>query len=121
MAFWNREKIETTPSGITVRAAREDRPKFKRIYEADLNSGRRIKVEIYTSYGGSIFKNGELTQPGGRWVLFDPDRIADKILDQNLVPLVQERVDEIARLDKNFRHNNPGEFVDDTGTTWQRV
>lgn len=120
MAFWDKDKVATTESGIAIKAIREDSPRFKREYTATLDNRASIKIEIYRAYG-MLMKNGTLTQPNGRWVLFEPDRIADKILDPILVPKVQARVDEIFQLDRNFRHNAPGEFVDESGTKWTRV
>lgn len=118
--FWDKDKVSTTDSGVTIKTIREDRPKFKREYSAKLDDGRSIKITIYNS-SGLIFKNGELTQRNGKWVLFDPDRVAEKILDPVLVPKINERIREIFALDRAFRHNNPGQFTDEAGTVWQRV
>jgi hypothetical protein len=122
MGFWDKDKIGTTESGVTTRSIREDRPRFKREYTAKLDDGRSIKITVYSLFSRcDRTTNGELTQSNGRWVLFDPKNIADKILDPNLVPLIEGRVAEILRLDANFMSNAPGEFVDEDGTTWQRT
>jgi hypothetical protein len=121
--FWNKTKpaIDELPNGITVSSIPEDRPKFARVYTKVLSDGRRVEVNAKTSTGLGRWFRGELTQPNGRWVLFDPKEIADKILDPALVPLVEEFCSEVSRLDAAFMANNPGEFVDEAGSTWRRV
>lgn len=121
--FWSKASptVEELPSGITVSLAPEERPEFKRVYSKTLTERARVKVEAKTFIGSARFFSGELTQPNGRWVLFDPREIADKILDPALVPLVQAFCTEVARLDKAFMANSPGEFVDEGGSTWRRV
>ncbi len=76
MAFWDKDKIATTDSGITIRSVREDRPKFKREYSAEVGGGRSLKITIYTMYGDSRFASGELKQRDGKWLLFEPERVA---------------------------------------------
>ncbi len=110
-----------TPTGLKIEDKPGDVPKFERIYSAELSNGRTIVVKCRTTYDGSRYKNGELDQPGGRWVLFDPDNVADKIIDPALVPLVQGRCDEISKVDKAFIASKPSEFVDDAGVRWRRV
>lgn len=121
MAFWDKDKIATTESGISIKAVREDAPKFKREYTAKLDDGRSIKVTMYTIWRGRRTSNGELTQRDGKWVLFDPERVAEKILDPALVPKINARVKEIFSLDRAFMHNQPGEFTDETGAVWRRA
>jgi hypothetical protein len=79
-----------------------------------------VKVSIHTSCG-SRFDLGELTQPGGRWVMFDPKDPAEKILDRELVPLVIAACKEIFELDNAFMKSDPGEYIDEKGQTWKRV
>lgn len=121
MAFWDKDKIATTEGGITIMSVREDVPKFKREYSAALSDGRSIKITIYNLMRGHRSNSGELTQRDGKWILFDPERIAEKILDPNLVPQIERLVAEIFRLDRDFMHNRPGEYMDENGETWQRL
>ncbi len=121
MRFFRHDHVERTQSGLNVENVRDDPPDFKRVYTARLDARATIKVEIKRSFVGGLYKTGELTQPNGRWVLFDPDRIADKILDPALVPLVQDCVDEMYRLDKAYRDPEPSEFTDTRGVTWKAV
>lgn len=106
--------------GVTVTDIKGDRPAFKREYRAQLSNGRSLLVTIKTSYGGDRYKSGELDQPGDKWVMFDPDAVADKIIDPILVPVVQKYCDQINAIDKQFRDSNPQEFVDEGGTHWRR-
>ncbi len=121
--FWSHAKavIDDLPNGIRVALEPEERPKFKRTYTKELTSGRRITLTARTFIGSGRYFHGELTQPGGRWVLFDPREIADKILDPALVPLVEAFCKEAIRLDRIFMENQPGEFVDEGGSKWHRV
>jgi hypothetical protein len=120
MSLWHHDHVEKTESGISVENIREDVPKFERVYTARLDASATIKVTIRRSWGGSdLYKTGELTQPNGRWVLFDPNAIADKILDPALVPLVQKCVDEIYGLDRAYRSPEPSEFLDKRGVHYR--
>lgn len=114
-----KEAVHKTDSGISVKNVHADAPPFKRTYTTKLSD--RASVEVTTkTFIGSRMNSGELTQPNGRWLLFDPERIADKILDPVLVPLVEAFVKEVFELDKAFMASKPSEFTDDHGTTWRR-
>lgn len=117
---WLKDKVATTDSGVTIKSIREDVPRFKREYTAVLDDGRSIMVTIYNLFKGHRTNRGELIQRNGNRVWFDPEHIADKIIDPVLVPKVTARVKEIFQLDRNFMNNQPGEYVDETGATWQR-
>jgi hypothetical protein len=110
----------TSALAIAIESKPADRPRFERIYTAQLDARASIKIRMYTSYGGDRYSSAELDQPNGRWVTFDPDRVADKILDPLLVPIVEKYCAEIARQDKEFIASNPSEFTDESGTVWQR-
>lgn len=113
----------TGTSGITVESIPADTPKFKRIYTAALQGREKIQIKLtFKTYRYSGRRSdGELTQADNKWVLFDPERVADKILDPLLVPLVQQRCSEILELDAAFLKSKPGEFTDEEGTAWRRV
>lgn len=115
-------KVEAprAPSAITVSDKREDRPKFRRTYKAALPAGRTIEVTAHSGYGGRYY-GGELTQPSGRWVLFDPERVADKILDPELVPLIMSLSREMLQMDDEFMASKPREFTDENGQRWVRA
>ena len=121
MSFWNAVMGWEVSGDIAISLAREDRPKFKRVYVKVLDSRAKVTVTMRTTMFGDRDASGELTQPNGKWVLFDPNAIADKILDPILVPLVQSFVDEVHRADGAFMAAKPSEFVDEGGTTWRRA
>lgn len=114
----------STTGPITVKDIRADVPEFRREYTVMLPRDIAMKITIrstYYSYSGySLSTQGELTQPGGRWVLFEPERPADKILDRELLPSVEAYCDEILAQDRQFRHSKPGEFTDESGVIWIR-
>jgi len=118
------ERHESSPvagSSVHVALEREDRPKFKCIYTAALPRGCKLKVALYTSYGGSRYDMSEITQANGKWVLFDVKAPADKILDRELLPDVEALCREILRLDRELLASDPSEFTDERGQTWRRV
>jgi hypothetical protein len=104
---------------ITVKDIRADAPKFARSYTVKLDDRATLRVTIKSFLGR--YSSGELNQPNGRWVFFDPDRIADKILDPVLLPLVERYCKIIRDMDKEFMRGKPNEFTDENGTTWRRV
>jgi hypothetical protein len=121
--FSHRDQVEKTTSGISIEDVRNDMPEFCRVYTAELVGADRrctIRIEMKT-WSLGLNKSGELTQHDGRWVTFDPDKIADKILDRALVPLISKYVDEIYGIDKAFRKSNPAQFIDERGVTWRRA
>jgi hypothetical protein len=118
--FSQHDAVETTTSGLHVENVRADKPEFKRLYTVQLNQRAFMKVDIHTSLGHR-WTSGELSQPNGRWILFEPERVADKILDPVLVPIIERYVAEIFALDKTFMASNPGEYIDDGGCRWRRI
>lgn len=104
---------------ILIEQTAEDKPTFKRIYYAKISPQVTLKVTMQDRFG-SLMKNGELDQSGGRWVLFDPDAVAEKILDPILVPIVQRYCDQIQKTDANWRASEPKEYLDESGTKWVR-
>ena len=109
---------DITIASFIVEQPPEEVPQFARVYRKQLDNSA-LKVTIKT-YDGMLMKSGELTQENGRWMLFDPDAVADKILDSHLVPLVQAAVDQIAQIDKLFRESPPDTYLDESGTQWRR-
>jgi hypothetical protein len=114
-------KTTTVDFDVSVKEVSGEVPRFKRIYSTTVN-GIFVEVSIY-NWGSSLglMKSGMLTQRNGRWVSFDPEAVADKILDPDLAPKVQEFSNEVIRLDKQFRSGPPTEFKDEDGTVWRRV
>lgn len=112
--------VQITNMGINIEDVHDDDPpKFKRVYTKEIMNVV-AKVTVYTSMFGARETSGELTQRGGRWVLFEPERVADKIIDRELSPLVQDFCDEVSKLDKEYMRSNPSEFTDTRGNTWRK-
>lgn len=109
---------------ITVKDIRPDVPEFKREYTVILPRDITMKITIRSSYdsysGYSLYTEGELMQPDDRWVLFEPERPADKILDRELLPSIEVYCKEILGQDRQFRHSKPNEFTDESGAIWIR-
>jgi hypothetical protein len=103
---------------IQVKNIPNDAPSFKREYKKALTNGRTITIKMRRGVFGGRYSNAQIRQENGSWVTFDVERIADKILDRQLVPLVQDAVKEILRMDADFIKSNPSEFVDETGQRW---
>lgn len=113
--------VMTTPDGMVVKEIPNERPEFERVYEIQLDTRAHLKVTMRTRFDGERDSDGELTQPNGNWISFDPKNIAEKIIDPVLVPKVQERVDQIFALDEHFMASGPNQFTDSGGRTWQRI
>lgn len=106
-------------SPIKIKDIPEDRPDFRREYTATIMRGIRVKVTVRNGYG-ETYASGELTQPGGKYILFDPDHIADKIIDPVLLPDVGMVVNDMRQIDKAWRRAKPSFFIDEGGTKWIR-
>ncbi len=120
MGFFRNHDNAPSPQGdIHIEDVRQDAPEFKRLYTGKLDERARIKIDCHTFMRSRMF-SGELTQPNGRWILFDPEAIADKIIDPLLVPLVQGFVDQALKLDREFLASDPVEFTDENGRRWRR-
>jgi len=112
-------------SGTKIKNSRHDVPVFGRNYEFQLT--REVRVELtakndrFLSSSTRRRWSGYLWQRNGNLVSFDPERIADKILDRDLVPLIQDFVDAIVTIDAEWLEQNNHSFVDESGVTWARV
>jgi hypothetical protein len=120
--MWFQAKHESTiyfPSGVVMEMVRNEEPEFKRIYLYKIDPRCLAKLTARTSLGSRRY-DGELTQPNGRRILFDPEAIADKILDPVLVPLVEKFCNEALFQDGTFMGSKPQEFIDNRGVCWVR-
>lgn len=64
----------------------------------------------------------ELKQRDGNWVLFDCEKVAEKIIDRDLVAKVEAACVSIHSTATTYwkGNNDPSEFMDDAGRTWKR-
>lgn len=106
------------PSSVTIKEKRNDRPRFQREYSVSVSLGRRVELS-FDSYL-SRRASGFLYQANGKWLIFDPDRIADQILDPALVPEVEAAVKSIRAMDKAFIDSKPSSYTDEDGVKWCR-
>lgn len=106
-------------SDVTVKEIPEDKPEFKREYVVRLNSNVTMHITIH-NFIGSVMRQGELDQNDGKWVLFEPENPADKILDKELLPLVKSKCIEIIAVDQKFRNSDPDKYVDQSRSVWER-
>src|ERR1700728_1757365 len=80
--------VSTDPIGV-------DAPfSLQRVYHMQLTNGRILRVTTTQTRFMNLFESGvefsdELSQVDGAWVIFDCDKVADKILDRDLVPEVE--------------------------------
>lgn len=122
--FNSEAEVTTTSERIIVTMPKEDPPEFERVYEAMVQTsvGRfAVKIRRYTSrFSGRTDHYGELRQGSGSYILFDPQNVADKIIDRELYPKVQAVIDRMLEMDRKFVESNPCEFTDSRGVTWQK-
>jgi len=64
----------------------------------------------------------ELKQRDGKWIIFDCDDVAEKIIDRDLVPKVESACKSIHAIATEFwrQNNDPNEFTDRDGRIWRR-
>lgn len=105
---------------IAIKNHRERRPEFKRTYSTTITRGIVLSVTIRNGLGG-IYESGEMTQPGGKSIRFDPRNIADKIIDPVVLPEATAAAKVILSLDAGYRKAIPSEFTDEGGVRWRRV
>ena len=121
MGFFDaRPQAPVSSDDIDVTLKPEDPPRFERIYQMDLPRGCRLKVRLYSS-GNYRFDMSEITQGNGRWVMFDVKRPADKILDREILPSVEDACRRILQMDDVFMDSDRDEFTDVKRRTWKRM
>lgn len=111
--------------GIKISTQSDDNaPEFKRKYVVQLPNDRTMEIDISknTLWKGwsEIEEDGILTQADGNYIMFDPDNVADKIIDPQLVAIIKPKIKIIEQIDKTWRMSHPNEFVDENGVTWVR-
>ena len=120
--FGQQKAIETSEDGLTIQSGRSNPPEFPRTYSVQLTP--EVYMEITAKdYGIDLgrYLNGELHQRNGSMVWFNPANPEDKILDRELLPLVQKWCKRILQIDRKAFRPPPSEFTDDTGQKWRRA
>jgi hypothetical protein len=118
---WSKgQTVEVGNLELKVENIQEEKPQWGRRYVIRLDDRATLTITTY-DFLGSRHIDGELRQPNGKYVTFQPKEIADKIIDRTLVPLVERACDEILALDRAYASSNHREFVDVDGTRWERA
>src|SRR5271166_6026476 len=115
--------IGTLPEGCTIKVEdkRANNPEFKRTYTTALLDRGTIEITMETSsYSSNRRSSGLLRQKSGAYLFFDPERVADRIIDPVLVPLVMIASNTILAMDKEFMDSKPDTFTDESGNQWCR-
>jgi hypothetical protein len=120
MYFFGRRVEKSESNGIEIALVPNDEPQFRRGYTARIDGGFRVEMELRTS-SGRRYDSSSLYQANGKYILFDANAVADKIIDRDLYPKVQAVVDRILELDADFLASKPTRFTDENGVVWQRV
>jgi hypothetical protein len=130
------EPLEATTSATTpiavipivVTPSPEAPPEFERKYAVSVGAHLKggpfaVVITCWTTRSASLGRltRGDLTQASGSRIDFDPKRVADRIIDRDLYPIVQAAVDDILANDAAFVASNPAEYTDSNGATWRRV
>jgi len=116
-----RERHIPAAPAISITDAPEDCPSFHRYYKGVLTNNARIELDAKYLLFKSRYWSGILIQPNGNRVYFDPLRIADKILDPQLVPLIERFCAVSFQLDHEFINSKPDTFVDKDGKIWKQI
>lgn len=123
LTFRSHERLPRVPDSlgdrVKIREIPDEPPSFEREYTASLPRGVRMKVTT-KKFLGTVIRSGELIQAPGQWVLFDPECPADRILDREILPAVEELCRLILDRDVKFRNFPPDRFVDNRGSIWRR-
>lgn len=101
-------------------------PEFERIYTATLPGDRTLEIRLHTNYHYGWHtpqrenRFSKLIQSNGYYILFDPRRVADKVIDPSITPAVEDLSARILATDAAWWADKPKEFTDAGGTTWVR-
>lgn len=108
---------------------------FKVDFTHPLSAGRTLKIAsesrpwwlVYDNddeYRKVSFTDSMLQKPNGEWIVFDCNRIADRIIDKALVIEITPLCTEGHKLSLDYwkQHNyTPDEFTDSQGVKWVRA
>lgn len=118
---WSKGRsVDVGNPNLKVDNIREEKPQWGRRYVIRLDDRATLTITAY-DFMGSRSVGGDLRQPNGKYVTFQPNEIADKIIDRTLVPLVEKACEEILALDRAYAQSNHQEFVDESGARWERA
>lgn len=100
---------------------------FIKVFHTQVTPDVELNVTSTLTPYESLFDNGmefeyELKQTDGNSIYFDCDHVADKILENKLVPLVEADCSAIRADAKQYWKTNPNpkQFTDSKGQVWTR-
>ena len=95
---------------------KDDTPRITRIYTQKLAEGFKVELTAKNRYFRSQRDySGILTQLDGSWIFFNPENIAERIINKQLVPQVEDFVAKALVLD---RADTLTEFMDEQKRIW---
>lgn len=104
-----------------IKVEAEDCPAFFRHYLLPLPRNMRLEIDAKTIHGNRRY-TGWLWQWDGKVVGFDPQSVADRILDRDLVPVLEKVCPVIIAADQLFLNSpDSSQYTDKTGQRWMRV
>lgn len=116
------------PGFTTSEPSLKQDPTFVVTFSAPLSQGRSIKITARSmpwlrqyDLGDEVEFEDEVRQADGKWVVFDCDAIADRIIDLDLVKELRSYCKIGHEMAKDYwkkRDYSPDEFVDSTGQKW---
>ena len=109
-------------SAISVQDARNE-VLFERVYRKGLNDHVHIEMHLKNSdmFGRpNRYQMATLEQTDGRYIHFPINRIAQYVIQADLIPAIEQAVQEILAMDKAFIESKPREFTDTKGVRWIR-
>lgn len=114
--------IPVTKPEIKIVDVLENEPSFRKCYSGTLSNNARIELEAQKGFSWKPrIWSGILAQPNGNRIYFDPSNIAEKIIDPQLVPLIQNFVQAAFELDQQFMESPRDTFVDKNNHVWKRI
>jgi hypothetical protein len=129
-------KMPILPNGTVTSDAVHDDDRnrdFIKVWHYDVTSEVQINVtstlkpwlskcDWLTCPSYALGFDDKLKQMDGKWVDFDCDNVAEKIIDRDLVSKVQDACRSVHSIARDYwEHNNdPSEFTDKDGRVWKR-
>lgn len=121
LAGCTQQEAPTMVDGVEVRDVPQDPPAFERVYVESISDNVTVRITMKSYSFGRSDRFGELQQSDGKYVLFNIGRVAEKIIQAELVPHVERAVQHVLALDAAYMKSKPASFVDVHGTRWVRA
>lgn len=122
MSIFSKKYKHDERDGVSIELSQEDRPAFERTYTCKIDGGFTVQITMRTFLGQHSRQcwAATVTQRDGKKISYEPEAVADKIIDRELYPAVQACTDKILAMDKEFNKSLPASFQDQDGYVWER-